>query len=78
MSEELRPCPFCGGEAKLSWDYSSERDVSMWSVYHFCDGPVGRYHGYGSCNVPFVETPWYDGDEGRQTAIDAWNRRAQV
>ena len=46
---DLKPCPFCGGEAHLASDYSSEKGQTFWQVYHFCsDGAAkGEFHGYG-------------------------------
>jgi Lar family restriction alleviation protein len=73
---ELKPCPFCGGEAKLVSDYSSEKDQMFWSVYHFCiDGAAkGELHGYGTCDTTSIETAW---QTKKQRAIKAWNRRAK-
>ena len=73
-SSELLPCPFCGGEAHLVDDYSSERDETRWNVWHDCDGFEGESNGYGYSLHPWFETPWY---KDKQTAIAAWNRRAE-
>ena len=69
---ELLNCPFCGGEAKLSSDYSSERDKTRWSVWHECCEHKGESAGYGHALFPWFETPWY-GTEAE--AIEAWNTR---
>ena len=71
--DELKQCPFCGGEAYLYDDYSSELDETRYNVWHECEGFKGRSNGYGYALHPWFETPWYT---DRQTAIDAWNRRA--
>lgn len=45
MSEvKLKPCPFCGGEAKIStydWGYSVKE---YWIYCHSCDCASGSYH----------------------------------
>ena len=74
-NEEVKPCPFCGGQAYLYYDYSSETGETRWNVWHACDGPVGKSQGYGSACVPWFETPWY---LDRDKAIGAWNRRDGV
>lgn len=71
-SQTLRSCPFCGGEARLVSDYSSEHDQTRWNLWHECDGFDGESNGYSPLR-PWFETPWY---EDRDTAIAAWNRRA--
>ena len=73
--DELKPCPFCGGAAHLVSDYSSERDETRYNVWHECSGFKGKSNGYGYSLHPWFETPWY---ADRQTAIDAWNRRADA
>lgn len=87
MSEELKPCPFCGGEAAI------RREDDMWIVE--C-----RHHGWSSkdddgCSYAgdislYVEISgkvnhWtheieYDEkdiDLAKKKAIEAWNRRAE-
>ena len=71
---KLLPCPFCGGEAHLESDYSSERGETRWNVWHDCDGFEGESAGYGYSLHPWFETPWY---KDKQAAVSAWNRRAE-
>ncbi|MBO6179430.1 MAG: Lar family restriction alleviation protein [Selenomonadaceae bacterium] len=63
MSEELKPCPFCGAK------YSSEK---------FTAGTVqlmrGEKYFWAICLNCGVRTGEYLGDEA---AIEAWNRRAK-
>lgn len=61
---ELKPCPFCGGEAKLDhWNGTA-------NVYSFV-----RCQNTKECGIEgkrFIESPSYASDE---RAIKAWNRR---
>ena len=73
--EGLLPCPFCGGEAHIDSDYSSELDHTFWQVWHDCDtnpGPVR--HTYGHALSLQISTPWCASDEA---AIELWNRRSE-
>lgn len=63
MSEELKPCPFCGGEAKMHAAFA-----------HGVASRVGVYVECGSCGA-WSKTQWGDGAQGK--AADAWNRRAE-
>ena len=74
MSDEttLLPCPFCGGEAHISDDYSSERGM-VYSVWHNCPAG-GDYHPYGQgVGMLQVTSAWFS---SREEAITAWNTRA--
>ena len=71
---ELKPCPFCGEEAHIVSDYSSEYAKTRWSLWHECEGHEGGSAGYGSVLRPWFETPWYDTEE---EAAEAWNTRAE-
>ena len=62
----LKPCPFCGGEAKL-------RET----VEHYpadAEGPAGSYSAW--FNVECDDCGIKVGEEYRDEAIAAWNRRA--
>ena len=78
---ELKPCPFCGGEAYVT---SCDRIINIGCK------PCG-YHRYFhglvqseiNTGVPIVYTggvksdsEWYDKD-AHEKAIEAWNRRAE-
>jgi hypothetical protein len=71
---ELKPCPFCGGKARIVSDYSSEQDKTRWSLWHECCEHEGSGLGYGHALFPWFETPWYDTEE---EAVEAWNARAE-
>ncbi len=70
---DLKPCPFCGGEAHIYEDYSSELKEKRYNVWHDCEGFEGESNGYGHSLHPWFETPWY---RDKETALAAWNRRA--
>ena len=69
---ELKPCPFCGGEAHIVSDYNSEQGKTRWNLWHECSGHEGRSEGYGHALRPWFETPWYDTEA---EAAEAWNSR---
>ena len=64
MSEELKPCPFCGGKATVLMDYIESDDETIYddfSIVHWCDLMAYK-----------VRTKKFktEGD-----AISAWNKR---
>ena len=69
MSEELKPCPFCGGEASME----SGR-------YQLDDGMHAFAHveclSCGACGSGFTEAE-STFEEVELLAADAWNRRAE-
>ena len=62
MSEKLKPCPFCGGEASLSVDTEAVRDTEnkLWAYQITCNKCCATT---GLC--------WSE-----ELAIKAWKRRA--
>ena len=62
MSEDLKPCPFCGGEAALAIDEFTDNDNSC----------VREIYSVQCCNC-IACTKW---DASSDNAIAAWNRRA--
>lgn len=63
MSDEIKPCPFCGGPA--NWERTIT-DASVWCAR--CRAKVVRDHYLGS-SADWDATP---------RAIAAWNRRADI
>ena len=59
-TEELKPCPFCGGSAK-SQRFGNRDGGASYAVW---------------CNSCHISTAWMRVDDGGQRAIAAWNRRA--
>ena len=69
MPNELKPCPFCGGEAEL---YSMKRDKrKRLGVYHMI--AEIRCCGFG-CTAR-VSQAGYDENKAFKNAADIWNRR---
>lgn len=75
LDKELKPYLFCGGEAEIADDYSSELDKKRWMVWHLCeDGPEGQNTSYSKSAFLSIETPWFD---SREEAVVAWNARVE-
>lgn len=80
MSDELKPCPFCGGEAAVSIHY----DEDIWS-HNSVEWTRVRCSGFGDdaegspCPEPAVSWPTHATNErGVTLAIAAWNRRTSA
>lgn len=63
MSDGLKPCPFCGGEAKMHAAFA-----------HGAASRVGAYVECVSCGA-WSKTHW--GDGAQEKTAEAWNRRAE-
>ncbi len=64
---ELKPCPFCGGEAKI---------VFTAEVYNIDD--VKKKFGYVRCGKDYPNCcVIQDNEIDLDQAIEAWNRRAE-
>ena len=61
MTNDLRPCPFCGGEAHAALAaYASGATAHV-----VCDGCGAKVYGYSR------------GERGLRDAVESWNRRAE-
>lgn len=69
---ELKPCPFCGGEAK-AWEYEDEQDVFDPISLGLIDTRCIVYHcvGCNSCEIVISRL-------SKDDAAAAWNARAAV
>lgn len=82
---ELKPCPFCGNKASLKHNGLREDKsktsvnsflITYWSVKcDYCGTSKGDYPTEYVFNRN-GELSIIEGRDGRQRAIDAWNRRA--
>lgn len=62
---QLKPCPFCGGEASVRvLEYDD--DCRVWGV--FCESDLNAEYNHGHC---------VDNYPTEQAAIEAWNTRAE-
>lgn len=65
MSEALKPCPFCGGEAIIDINDASP-DKENWTFQVGCDTPRCRGHAVTSTHYFTVEE-----------AVEEWNSRTE-
>lgn len=68
---ELKPCPFCGGEAELMWNYGGQAKYGGSYYYFFARCKV--------CGASTKHSPKTTDDPNEDdlylSVIDAWNRR---
>lgn len=61
MSEELKPCPFCGGAPRIK---------------HLITAGI-RTHSRIECTNCHIKTDYYVHEFSERNVIKVWNRRAQ-
>lgn len=66
MNEKLKPCPFCGGEAKIKYDSFQNRRGKIKSVVLISCKEL-------NCTIR-PKTQWHI---RKDEAIEAWNRRVK-
>lgn len=62
VTDELRPCPFCGGKARIKHLY-----------YVDGDDPT---HSKVECGTCHIGTTYYVYQHGDRNVIEVWNRRS--
>ena len=62
MTEELKPCPFCGGKAEVRT--LTYKDTKVYGIFCLPDLEAEYSHGH-----------FIDNYANKQEAIAAWNRR---
>ena len=65
MSEELKPCPFCGGQASLNYERIPGENKGFWAQV-ICNGCYGRSGGTWAGSYSAAE----------RIEAKSWNRRA--
>jgi len=68
MSDELKPCPFCGGKATVDQQYDETWDGEEAGVDLYCD--IGCEND--DCGVKPSVSSW---DSTYEDAVERWNTR---
>lgn len=66
--EKLKPCPFCGGEAKLKMEHKPGIGLTLWCECESCGAEATGY-----CPQDNIDSF----DKSRELALEKWNRRAE-
>ncbi len=71
--EELRKCPFCGGNANVTWDlYRKKCEV----ICHGC-GARSAPCIYGKHKIPVGGKRFLSDSEARAEVVRLWNERSR-
>lgn len=74
---ELKPCPFCGGEAELRHDSNELPFSEVQDVFFVICKNCGCYpFKFAGVNLFYTESGKKKAEELKQKAAEAWNRRA--
>lgn len=77
---DLKPCPFCGGKAKLqrtSIGHSGEYFYECWNIKcEKCGATPLPKDGYTTYFTRNTDDEFIFKGDGKKEAIDKWNRRA--
>ena len=71
MREELKPCPFCGGEAEVAEGTYTAWEEGYSVRCRHCALTFGASGRLGECYE------WSCSFKSEEEAIEAWNRRAE-
>ena len=64
---ELKPCPFCGGNASISKDHDPDGNGAFYAIKcRKCRAKSSEIYAVETCNIHFTQVR------------DAWNRRADL
>ncbi len=72
MSEELKPCPFCGKKAIIKATTKTDVGFTIWCECSSCNAKTMGYCAYMKNENNTIDNI----EQSKQHAISAWNRRA--
>jgi len=64
----LKPCPFCGGEAKMQFGWPSQQGREQKMVFVICKTCCGK-------TKTIRQAPFQAWEDCKRYAVELWNRR---
>lgn len=71
VETEIKPCPFCGGRAKMHRMYGDERNGYAATVFYRCESCFVQRGATGDTSKP----GYADNSKIEEKALAAWNQR---